>query len=231
MIEDMGTQRMALGALVCCLVAACGSTRTKSWEPDFDIEHMERLDSKTFHSVWALPDLDLTRYHRVLIDPVTTDYRRNYEIRKVPKAEVEECQRQFRLRLMAEFRKGGYEVVEEPGPDVLRFTARITELEAGKSAAFVTTSTAWTAMETGLFDSVSGEILVAVADKLEGPGVAAALFKWSEAYTAFEFWAEAFRKHLDHIHGKLEESDLPGRPDPRRQPEPEPEEVETGSSA
>jgi len=115
---------------------------------------------------------------------------------------------------------GGYAVVDEPGPGVLRLRAAITDVDAGRPAANVGAKVAGAAtmgsallvpaidiggaaIEAEMIDSATGERVVAFADAKKGRrfmGTVAAAQRWGHAHAAFKAWAKQLRERVDEGH-------------------------------
>jgi len=117
--------------------------------------------------------------------------------------------------------KDGYEVVDQPGPDVLWVRAAITDVVpsnptantlssivpvglvvagAAKTTTDANMGTGEAASEIEVLDSLSKERLVAAVDRRQG-GKAAFRGKWVDTQQAFDFWAKRFRERLDELRG------------------------------
>ncbi|MEW6518660.1 MAG: DUF3313 domain-containing protein [Thermodesulfobacteriota bacterium] len=115
--------------------------------------------------------------------------------------------------------KGGYEIVDQPGPDVLRVRVAITQLQpsspvantmstiipvgmvvagATKAATDENLGTGEAGTEFEMLDSVTGERLAAAVDRRQG-GKMAFRGKWDDTEAAFDFWAKRFRTRLDEM--------------------------------
>lgn len=226
--------------LLAAALSACYAKYDKAYAPDSDIDSFDRYESETFEQVWAPRDVDLTRYYRVIIDPVTVNYDRNFDIQKQDRRKVEEIQVYFREQLIVAMAEGGYPAVQVKGADVLRLVPRFQQLEMSSSAGLISFERGHAAMEMEYRDSVTNELLMAISDRYDGRSVFTSMSGLGDAKEACRSWARRFREHLDQVHGKRE-GDLPGRPerhptppksDPEPAPEPEPEaEPEAGATA
>jgi len=114
----------------------------------------------------------------------------------------------FRAEFTRELEKGGYTVVESPGPDVLRVTASVVDLDIVPGSnpdpanRQYMVSAADMSLVSELRDSQSGAMLARAADRkrgrnqgnlqLTGQGALTA-----EARTAFATWAGYLREALD----------------------------------
>jgi hypothetical protein len=117
--------------------------------------------------------------------------------------------------------KGGYEVVDQPGPGVLRVRVAITQLKpsnptantlstivpvgmvvsgATKAVSGDNLGTGEASTEIEVLDSVSGERLAAAVDRRQG-GKGVFRGKWEDTKEAFDFWAKRFRERLDGMRG------------------------------
>jgi hypothetical protein len=117
--------------------------------------------------------------------------------------------------------KGGYEIVDQPGPGVLRVRVAITDLKpskpisntlssiipvgmvvagATKAASGDNLGTGEAATEIDILDSLTGERLAAAVDRRQG-GKSAFRGKWEDTKQAFDYWAKRFRHRLDAVRG------------------------------
>lgn len=128
-----------------------------------------------------------------------------------------------------------FDVVEEPGPGVMRVRIAITDINVSRSGANVGAKVAGIAtagagflvpavdvggatMECEILDSVSGERLVAIVDTDRGRRMFnfKSIKTLGDAKAAMRQWAKEFRANLERIHEgqlpkKLEKADKQGR--------------------
>ena len=157
---------------------------------------------------FAKPALDLSRYSKIMIAPVSIAYKKDsFELSE---AQVERMDQYFLDALNDQLTENGYEVVATPGRDVLLVKANIVDLmvnrpaepSIGRTTVFTATSGEMTLIGE-LKDSMSGEILVRFSDRQRPRSHwsrSTAVSEWSEVRRAFRFWAEILHKRLDVFH-------------------------------
>jgi hypothetical protein len=117
--------------------------------------------------------------------------------------------------------EGGYPLVKDPGPDVLRVRVAITNLEKSSPSRDVISTVLpiglglsiikkgvtgkWigvggAGMEVEFLDSMTNERIAAAIDERAGSKVSG-LTKFGAVKDAFEFWAGRLRKFMDEAHG------------------------------
>jgi hypothetical protein len=126
-----------------------------------------------------------------------------------------ELAQEFRKVFIEELQtKGGYQVVDEPGQDVLLLRPAIIDLDIQApdptSAADVRTYSASAGQMTlvaELYDSVTGDIILRAIDPKAG--ASSGLIQWqdsvsnlSSARRILQGWADRLRKALDEAHGR-----------------------------
>jgi hypothetical protein len=170
----------------------------------------------------------LKKYHKFIIDPITIYLLPEAQAQGFKADDMDRLAKYFHDAVTDELKKSGrYEVVTNPGPDVLEVNVAITNVEptGGKeNAALKATTTAVSvatvpgvgmviprisvgraSIEGEMVDSVSGEQLVAFMTSKAGgrrwfSGLSA-YKKWADIEAAFRSWAENFRERLDDAHG------------------------------
>jgi hypothetical protein len=175
-------------------------------------------------SVYARPDADLSRYDKVMLDPVEVAFSKSWEppgqpgIRKITAAEKESIQRGLEKVLREELarelaRTGRYQLVDQPGESVLRIKAEIRDLyinapdlQRAEITRTYTKSAGEMTLVAELRDAPSGALLARVIDRERDPESA-----WFELTTrvdnvaaarrAASEWARILVKQLDAAHG------------------------------
>jgi len=213
---------MALG--ITGLVALAMNSRVLAAEPPQQIEGgLVRVDKAKLQHVYLLPGVSFASYDRVRIDPVDVSFSPNWkpnasrrmpsqrltaeDIEKIRSAVAE----QFHKSFEDELGRGGYTVVNEDGPDVLRLTPRIVNLyitAPDKPSASVTrtytASTGHLTLDLTLRDSTTGQYLARAVDTVQGRNGAGFQMQITNSATnlgtarmAFSRWARALREGLD----------------------------------
>lgn len=104
-------------------------------------DHLVRVKARGFDQVYLLPGADFRAYAKVLIDPVQVAFRKDWlrdvnasrtgSSRVTPEdaAKIAERTRTGTAKVFADaFRAAGYEVVSDPGADVLRVSPNVIDL-------------------------------------------------------------------------------------------------------
>jgi hypothetical protein len=197
------------------LLMLCGCV-IKPPQAERTVDGLQRKPSKRVDVVYTAPGMSLATYRRIVLDPVDVAFKKNWQ-RAHPEVTAADIER-IRTEAAALFRhtfaqeldaKGGYELVEAAAPDVFRVSASIVDLDlaapgglsSGTARTYVVSLGDMTLLGE-LRDSVSGAILVRVADRERGRefgnlrlvnNVSAS----AEAGRAFAMWAGLLREALD----------------------------------
>jgi len=164
------------------------------------------------------PDVDFKKYDSLMFDRVSVWLSPEAETRGVDPAVFKKMSDYFQNALIDAV-KDGYTVVDQPGPNVLRVRAAITDVKpsnptantlstivpVGMVVAAGTKAVSDDNMGTGeaeaemeFLDSVSSERLAAAVDRRQG-GKAAFRGEWVDTKDAFDYWAKRFRERLDEV--------------------------------
>jgi hypothetical protein len=179
---------------------------------------LHRLERTRFDRAWARPGLDLGHYQRILMDFGGIHYKRPPQRRRagadfaLEPLEREALEAELRGAFQEElFGPGGWKVAEIPGPDVLRLRLTLIDVvvdappEPISSRADVLIDSAGSAtLVIELFDDVTGEALVRVADRADfEPSVGlmrnTAITNRTEVRRTFQAWARLARRRLDEL--------------------------------
>jgi hypothetical protein len=105
-----------------------------------DHDGLVAVQSRNLDHLYLRPDVDMARYQKVLIDPVTVEYSKDWlsnvnDPRHVARVRPEDARRiadettaNLGGILAAELKARGYEIVTAPGPGVLRLAPHVTDL-------------------------------------------------------------------------------------------------------
>jgi len=176
---------MLVGVAAFLLVAA--PLTTAADEPcQGNPDGLVRVKVKKLDRLFLMPGADLRPYTRVVIDPASVafqkDWMRNINMaqrdpaRRVTEQDAERIKEAARTGLAdiltEAFGKGGYEVVEAPGPDVLRLSPNITDLYVNAPDVMAPGRSSTYTVEAGratlcleLRDSTTGALLARVVDR------------------------------------------------------------------
>jgi hypothetical protein len=165
---------------------------------------------------WIKPGVDFSRYNKVMLESIIFFFADDSEYKGIDAYEMKEladkCNRQAFDVLNAT-----YPVVAEPGPDVIRIRAAITDLKQSRPARSAMSTVlpiglaisvvkkgaggSWTgAGETSaefmVIDSMTNDVIAVAQDERKG-GFGERFTKWGSTEQAFKFWAERMKFFLD----------------------------------
>lgn len=171
-------------------------------------------------SVYVNPKADCKKYHKVMIDPVTLWATSEDS----PLAALEEDDQKMLVNqgwatLYDGMKKSHFEIVDKPGPDVMRVKSAITEATKAKvvlATALAVAPYAWEAatiwgMGTGkwpflgelagemeITDSQTGERLFMAVDKVVGTmgSNIDPMARWNDVRKGFDLWEERLSKRM-----------------------------------
>jgi Protein of unknown function (DUF3313) len=222
--------RRIVGLLAVCLLlgaGGCAATQeAKSVEKSGflgDYSMLKEGQRSTFkeslkdQALWIYknPAADWRKYTKIQLDPVTVWV--NQKDSQLKDVSVEDRQRLAALlwsKLDESFRKD-YQMAYEPGPDVIRIQAAITEAESSNAVLDTVTSvipqtrllsgmkslatgvslfTGSSSVELKITESETGTLLVAAVDRRGGTkSLSGVTNSWNDVEEAYRFWAEKVR--------------------------------------
>jgi len=216
----MNRQHRGAGAVPALLIASvlfAASAVVGDELPQTSHDGLQLVQRKGLDLLYVKPGATLSAYNKVMIDPVEVAFSKDW---KPSSMQVSARDREkIRTGLAEGFRevfikelheKGGYQVVDSAGPDVLRVTAGIIELyiEAPDTNRTSSISRSWVVsagqmtLVGELRDSESGAILARVADRSGGRDTGR--MEWAtgssnraEARRIMGQWAAILREALD----------------------------------
>jgi hypothetical protein len=156
----------------------------------------------------------LEAYTRFLIEPVTVLPRPGVDLEKLPQEELHALAADFTAALREQLDER-YEVVETPGPDVLRIRGAITNVVPATPALNIHPLTKLSgaglggaSFEAEGVNAATGERVFAVmvsrgAAKRVGSGLAT----WADARQVMRDWAAQFRARVDAAHAESPAAD------------------------
>ncbi|HEX4739602.1 MAG TPA: DUF3313 family protein [Allosphingosinicella sp.] len=134
------------------------------------------VKSKRLENVYLLPGADFRIYTKVMLDPPEVSFRKNWQrdtnngtrslARRVSDRAardiLDEAQKRFQRIFAEAFQKAGFEIVSEPGEDVLRVSTALVNLDVQAPES--------TAARTYTFTREAGQatVLVQAKDSLSG---------------------------------------------------------------
>jgi Protein of unknown function (DUF3313) len=204
-------------ALVAASLAGCVIAPSA---PPTTPDGLEKRSNTRVDSVYAAPGVSLARYQRVMLDDVDVAFKADWQTRHpgISAAEIGDIRKLaaslFRAAFSSELGKGGYEIVDAPGPNVLRVSATVVDVDfvatnaaaAGVGGRYMV-SVADISLLADLRDSQSGAMLARVVDRKSGRNygnltMASEQDSASEAVQAFATWARYLREALDEARGR-----------------------------
>jgi len=169
------------------------------------VETYRQVPDSSVDSAFVQPGVDFSRYRKLQPAPLEIYYYEG-EVEPHPEdlARVRQIFREAFLSAIGD----DYELVQEPGPDVLGVRASLVDLElspvigtlpiSGRAAALVANGQLTFFME--LTDTETGKVLARAGDAEKATNEIASINEqrdWSRTEAAAERWAQLFRDFLD----------------------------------
>jgi len=190
--------------------------------PEISTEDLSLVQDKRHSEIYADPDVDWSVYSKILLDPATVAFRKNWQRdqnRSQPfKIRTEDMER-IKTELSELFgevftteltEEGGYLMASESGEDVMRITPHIVDLDVyapdtrsspGMQRSY-TESAGRMTLKLQLYDSVTGDLIAVTSDREEAPR--RGYMQWTtsvtnrqEATHLMQRWAKKMRERLD----------------------------------
>ncbi|HOO21907.1 MAG TPA: DUF3313 domain-containing protein [Kiritimatiellia bacterium] len=186
--------------------------------------------------IYRDPAADFTAYKRIQIDPVAGYIGAHSRLQKIAPEDRQALLDYFHATLRKRLAED-YELVNEPGPGVLRLRVAVTDAQGSKVAmdtlstvvpvglalsalekvALGKTLTAGSVrIEAEALDGGTGKRLAALVDERAGAKVSGRLDKWSkwqDARDAFDFWGDRLGSRLAELRAEKEKAGAePARP-------------------
>ena len=205
------------------LLAGCAASGMKDVQKTGFLSDYAQLKPGTGDQAALLyikPGLDLKPYNKLMFERFVVLLSDSAEFREVDPAMLKELTDYYQNAVFTAV-KGGYEIVDQPGPGVLRVRVAITQLTpsnptantlstiipvgivvsgATKAVSGENLGTGEAGTEFEMLDSITGERLAAAVDKRQG-GKGVFRGKWEDTKEAFDYWAKRFRQRLDEMRG------------------------------
>ena len=202
----MRGQGYGLGWLlvVVFLIGSCTTARVDDIEePGFLVDYSQLTPGGEGRAAlrYVKPGVDFKKYDALMFDRVSVWLSPEAETRDVDPA-VFKIMSDYFLNALVKAVEDGYSVVDQPGPNVIRVRAAITDVEpsnpVAKALSVDDTGTGGAKAEMELLDSMSSERLAAAVDSRRD-GKPASRAVWEDTKDAFDYWAERFRVRLDEL--------------------------------
>ena len=168
------------------LLTTAGSLMAKEDEfPEVTVDGLHRVADSKLAVVYAEPGADLAQYNRILLLDAHVAFKKNWErnqrsssalTRKVTSKDIEKIKNtlaaEFQTIFQTTLEEGGYEVVTEPGEDVLLVRPAIINLDvnapdtprAGSTMTFAQSAGEMT-LYVELYDSVTSDLIAKALDR------------------------------------------------------------------
>jgi hypothetical protein len=124
---------LLLSVTSCVLLWGCKASPPPEELTD---DGLVRVPSRAIAGVYRNPDADFTGYKRVMIEPLSIEYQRDWrrQHKEVEDADLKRIEAEARESFLEEFigvlvDEGPYELAETREPDVLHVTPRIVDLD------------------------------------------------------------------------------------------------------
>jgi hypothetical protein len=207
----------AATALAACAAGQSGKAKPAGFLGDYSKLHEGAKGQALL--VYVDPQVHFSKYHKMMIDPVTI--WRSADTNDIPPDEaqdlIDDLDDVLRITL-----DDHYEIVKQPGPDVLRLRVAITEAEGSwrvvdgrlgdkldsdlqavspKKPSNATRSFVGKAgIEAELLDAASGVRVAAAIDRRAGAStVKPEENAWEDVEAAFRYWADRLRDRLAEL--------------------------------
>lgn len=197
--------------------------------PDQTDDGLQRVENKKLDAVYWKEGASLADYNRVRIDEVEVSFKKNWlrnqnrdrrsASDRVTSDDMDEIRAAlaelFREEFTKELEKGGYEVVDENGPDVLLLQPAIVDLDVtapdignrqpGMTRTY-TTSAGEMTLNMEFRDSATNALIGRAIDHREdhaagGIQYTSRITNQAEASRILRSWAGILRQALDDAHG------------------------------
>jgi len=196
----------------------------EQFEEAMSADGLQKIKVKGIDVAYALPGATLAGYNKVIIDPIDVAFHKNWDPErtgsrfKLSTEERENIRTGVAKIVHEEFVKelekdGNYQVVTEPGPDVLRVQAMIINLyvnapdtmTSGRSRTYTVNAGEMT-LVIQLHDSESGAVIARAVDRREATDtgmmtLSNSVVNASEARLIASSWSKILKKRLDAAHG------------------------------
>lgn len=184
-----------LGAL---LLAGCTTVTTQSFQ---------RTQSSNVEASYVATDADFGRYSRLRGEDMGIHFP---ESSPISDGDLQRIRQIFREAFLS--RLSGYEIVDEPGPEVMTVQASIIDLRNADlsdvpdmRAGLANVARPGVLVFTmELRDSTTDRVLARAADSTSNPkiGTSGSSTDWNDVQTAAGYWATLFRQFLDQNLGQ-----------------------------
>ena len=220
MERDM--RRKALFWLTALSLAAATPLAAQEGEAAWD--GLVEVHAKKLDEVYLRPQADFRGYTKVMIDPTEVSFRKDWQrdqnrdrldlSNRVSDADarriLDDAQKSFQKLFAETYAKDGYEVVTAPGPDVLRISTAIIDLDVTAPDTMSPGRTRTYSRDAGeatlvleARDSLTGELLGRALDQREtsdmGPFIRNSVTNAAAFEQVFQRWARTSANGLAEL--------------------------------
>jgi hypothetical protein len=211
--------RPVAGLILLFLAGSALAQQPKNLEEAFGYDGLQKISIKGIDIAYALPGATLAGYTKVMIDPISVRFRKDWKPTVPGSTRGVSPSEQQRIReavakvvynvLVEELKKNGYSLAAAPGEDVLRVQAAIVNLyitapdvmTPGRSRVY-TVSTGEMTVVAELSDADSGQVIARVADRYQARNtgsfqISSGVSNAAEASAAASGWAKILLSELD----------------------------------
>ena len=219
MLMDRACACRRFSALISVFLAASALAAPQNLDEAMSYDGLQKISVKGIDLAYALPGATLSGYTKVLIDPVSVAFHKDWKPTVPGSSRKLSSDDQQKIRtnvakivqdaLVEELKKGGYSVVDAAGPDVLRVQVNILNLyitapdvmTPGRTRVYTANAGEMTLLAQ-LSDSDTGEVIARVIDRFQARGTASfqlssGVTNAAEARIAASSWAKILRNELD----------------------------------
>ena len=208
-------------ALAATVLAGCASTDSVT-----EWDGLVRKPNTRLHAVFVKPDAEVVAYRSVMLDPVQISFDSNWDPNRGTRSTSARLSADdmaaikndladlFREVFRAELERGGYQLVDQPGPETLRVTPAIINLfinapdvsAPGRTRTYTADSGRMT-LVVELRDSETNTLLARAVDTQTGRNagmwtITNRVTNTADARRAIGVWASALRRGLDELYGR-----------------------------
>lgn len=197
--------RLGIALLASLTVAACTKTIVTG--------SFHRVPNTAVEYAYINQEADFSRYTKLMSGGLEIYYPEGEET--PDPANLERIRSYFR-DAFADAIGDAYEIVTEPGPDVLKVSAQIVDMKISPGGAvFEATGRLRDVVAHGeltflmeMSDSVTGQVLARAGDKSSDISAEKDDATWDDVQRAAEYWAGLFRNWLDSSLGVPEKMEM-----------------------
>lgn len=217
---------LLLSTATVCGLSACQTTKPSQLDELTAQEGLERVKVKGVDAAYRRPGANLSAYNKLLVHPAYVEFSKNWKpeqdsaLYRMNEPDREKIRtgiaEMFAEVMQKELQdKGGYQLVDEPAPDVLEVRPAIVNLyinapdismqTAGRTRTYTADAGEMT-LVIELRDSVTGTLLSRAFDRRSGDNMT---WQWTtsvtnsaEARRIIAGWADTLRNALDASRGK-----------------------------